>query len=146
MSRLYRDGVRAQKSRGDHRTDFEGGVHDFRRASPLRLETPAQANYNGKIEPYKGAGSKGERRRRTVPVDSFEPNSWGLYNVQGNAWEWIEDCWNDSNTGNPGDGRARTGDCTRVRKGSQPGTARVGNLRTRLCSNFCHRRMCAAAA
>src|SRR5262245_60304224 len=58
----FAPGVRAQKSRGDHRTDFERGVHDFRRASPLRLETPAQANYNGKIEPYKGAGSKGERR------------------------------------------------------------------------------------
>jgi formylglycine-generating enzyme required for sulfatase activity len=83
--------------------------------------TPAQANYDGSVEPYKGGGSEGEYRRRTVPVDSFEPNPWGLYNVHGNVWEWTEDCWYGSNTGNPGDGRARTtGDCNQrvVRGGS----------------------------
>src|SRR5262249_55709453 len=53
-------------------------------------------------------GSKGENRKRTVPVGSFEPNPWGLYNVHGNVWEWSEDCWNNSNNGNPGNGRART--------------------------------------
>jgi formylglycine-generating enzyme required for sulfatase activity len=81
--------------------------------------TLKQANYDGSAEPYKGGGSKGEFRKRTVPVDSFEPNPWGLYNVHGNVWEWTEDCWNDSNIGNPGDGRARTtGDCnSRVLRG-----------------------------
>jgi formylglycine-generating enzyme required for sulfatase activity len=69
--------------------------------------TPAQANYNGNGV-YKGGGSIGEFRGRTLPVDSFEPNPWGLYNVHGNVSDWTEDCWNDSNSGNPGDGTART--------------------------------------
>jgi formylglycine-generating enzyme required for sulfatase activity len=39
--------------------------------------TPMQANYDGSAEPYKGGGLNGEYRKRTVPVDSFEPNPWG---------------------------------------------------------------------
>jgi len=34
-------------------------------------------------------GSNGEYRERTLPVDSFEPNPWGLYQVHGNVTEWV---------------------------------------------------------
>jgi formylglycine-generating enzyme required for sulfatase activity len=81
--------------------------------------SPTQANYDGSTY-YKGGGLKGEYRKRTVTVDTFPANAWGLYNVHGNVWELTQDCWNDSNEGNPGDGSARDGDCERhvVRGGS----------------------------
>jgi formylglycine-generating enzyme required for sulfatase activity len=76
--------------------------------------TPDQANYDGSADPYKGGGAKGEYRQKTLPVKSFKPNPWGLYQVHGNVWEWVEDCWNANYDGAPGDGSARTtGDCAR---------------------------------
>lgn len=77
------------------------------------------ANYNGTIAYGAAQGPQGESRQATVRVDSFRPNAWGLYNVHGNVWDWTDDCWNESNAGNPGDGSVRTtGDCTwRVARG-----------------------------
>ena len=82
--------------------------------------TPQQANYDGN-HTYAGGGSKGEYRKRTVPVDSFKVNPWGFYNVHGNVGDWTEDCRHDTYQGAPTDGSAWTaGDCSRrvVRGGS----------------------------
>lgn len=69
-----------------------------------------QANYDGNFS-YAGS-PKGEYRQRTLPVDSFEANPWGLYQVHGNVWEWMEDCWHDSYQGAPGDGSAWATNCS----------------------------------
>lgn len=72
----------------------------------------AQANYDGDFT-YAG-GAKGEYRRSTVPVKSFQPNPWGLYQVHGNVSSWVEDCWNDTYANAPSDGSARTSEnCSR---------------------------------
>lgn len=50
--------------------------------------------------------------RATVPVGSYRPNAFGLYDTSGNAAEWVEDCWNAGYKGAPADGSPwRTGQC-----------------------------------
>jgi formylglycine-generating enzyme required for sulfatase activity len=66
--------------------------------------TPQQANYDGNY--IYDDGPTGEFRRRTLPVDSFRPNRWGLHQVSGNAWEWTQDCWHENYAGAPSDGSA----------------------------------------
>jgi formylglycine-generating enzyme required for sulfatase activity len=56
-----------------------------------------------------------------APVGSFAPNPFGLYDMQGNTWAWVEDCYHPTYDGAPTDGSAWLVDCpddhTRVERG-----------------------------
>lgn len=48
----------------------------------------------------------------TSSVGSFVANAFGLHDVMGNVWEWVEDCWNENYSGAPSTGRTwRSGEC-----------------------------------
>ena len=82
-----------------------------------------QANYDGNYT-Y-GGGGKGVYRKKTVPVGSFPANAFGLHDMHGNVWEWVEDCYRTNYSGAPSDGGAVTGpdSCRRVLRGGSWGDA-----------------------
>jgi formylglycine-generating enzyme required for sulfatase activity/Tfp pilus assembly protein PilF len=64
--------------------------------------TDKLANYDAR-NTY-ASGPKGQWRQETTEVGSFPPNGFGLYDIHGNVWEWVEDHWHDNYTGAPDDG------------------------------------------
>jgi len=112
----------------------------------FRLPTEAEWEYAvraGSITEYSWGDDIGSNRAncdgcgsqwdddRTAPVGSFPATAWGLHDMHGNVWEWVQDCWNDSYEGAPTDGSTwMRGDCSRrVFRGGSWG-ADAGNLRS----------------
>jgi formylglycine-generating enzyme required for sulfatase activity len=77
--------------------------------------TTEQANYDGNY-PYAG-GPKGLYREKTVEVGSLPANSWGLYEVHGNVWEWCSDWYGEYPGGTTADPTGPTSGVVRVLRG-----------------------------
>ena len=52
----------------------------------------------------------------TVEAGSYPANAFGLHDMHGNVWEWVEDCWHEDYNSAPSDGRAWTINCDKDRR------------------------------
>jgi formylglycine-generating enzyme required for sulfatase activity len=55
-----------------------------------------------------GANSQNKTQR----VAQKNPNAFGLFDMHGNVWEWMQDCWHNNYLSAPADGRAWTTGCS----------------------------------
>ena len=53
--------------------------------------------------------------KRSAPVGSFAANQFGLYDMAGNEFQWVQDCYHVDYNGAPTDGSAWTGKDCRLR-------------------------------
>ena len=85
--------------------------HDVRLPSEAEWEYACKAGRNSK---YCGPGGNADRLSwndnnsggKTHTVGGKRANGWGLYDMSGNVWEWVQDCYHKNYRGSPTDGSA----------------------------------------
>jgi len=84
LYRLPREAEWEYSARAGTKTLFTSG----------RCLSTDQANYDGD-RPMNGC-PKGLNRGKTIKVGTLQPNAWGLFNMNGNVSEWVDDDWLDN--------------------------------------------------
>ena len=114
---VHKEAASARSGPGPYRLPSEAEWEYAARAGTRTARWWGDAIGTGRAN-CNGCGSRWDNRL-LAPVGSFGPNPFGLFDMLGNAWEWVEDCWHENYVGAPEDGSAWTGgDCRkRVMRG-----------------------------
>jgi formylglycine-generating enzyme required for sulfatase activity len=110
--------------------EFIKKINEKEGTNKYRLPTEAQWEYavrggtatrysfgddESKLGDYAWFNSNSEGK--THEVGQKKPNPWGLYDMLGNVWEWVQDSWHDNYNGAPIDGSFWEGGSNRVFRG-----------------------------
>ena len=114
--------------------ELNAGSGRYRLPSEAEWEYAARGGRASRGYRYAGSNSLGavawynensgkKAHKKTHPVGQKQANELGLYDMSGNVWEWVQDCWNSNYQGAPSDGRAwEQGECRRVLRGGSWGS------------------------
>jgi len=78
----------------------------------------------------KNSGSK------TQAVGHKLPNAFGLFDMHGNVWEWVQDCWHETYAEAPADGSAWITGCSANQRVLRGGSWNYGPANLRSASRF----------
>ena len=86
---------------------------EYAARSGVKQEVWAGTSEESQLEKY--AVSTDNSENKTAVVGKKDPNGFGLHDMSGNVWEWVEDCWHQDYKGGPTDGSvwldANAGSC-----------------------------------
>ena len=108
-----REGLTPAYRRSGNNVSWDAAVDGYRLLTEAEWEYACRAGTRTRYSFGENEGKLGEYAWYSDnaggtprPVGTRQPNPWGLHDMHGNVWEWVQDCWHDNYVGAPADGSA----------------------------------------